>query len=388
MKIVDIKSHILQHDLTQELGYSQQFYSRRTAHLVEVITDEGLIGWGECFGPGDVAVANAGIVEGVIAPMVVGSDPLDREVIWHRVYNLLRDHGQKGMAVQAMSGIDIALWDLLGKITGLPLYKLLGGAARERIPVYGYGMMLRRVDDLPSVVAEEAAVIEAAGFRAMKMKIGLGPKRDIELVRAVRAAISADAALMVDANHCYTATEALQVGRELEKMSVSWFEEPVAPEDRAGYRYLTDRLDIPIAGGEAEYTRWGWRDLLEGRSIAIAQPEVCSLGGITEYLKVLALCHANFIPVVNHVWGSSVAVATNLHLLASMPDLPGSVHPVQPMLEYDTTPSHFHDELLEEPLDILSSVAHNGGTVSPPNRPGIGVEIRRDHLTRFEVRRS
>ena len=133
MKITEVISHVLSYDLPDELGYSQQYYARRTAHLVEIRTDEGLTGWGECFGPGNVAVANKAIVEKVIQPMVLGMDPVEREVIWHKVYNLLRDHGQKGMPIQALSGVDIALWDLTGKIAGLPLHKLIGGKHRDRI---------------------------------------------------------------------------------------------------------------------------------------------------------------------------------------------------------------------------------------------------------------
>lgn len=384
MKITEIVSHVLQYDLDEELGYSQQYYSRRTAHLVEVRTDEGLVGWGECFGPGSVAVANKVIVERVIQPMLLGEDPLDREILWHRVYNLLRNHGQKGMPIQALSGIDIALWDLAGKATGLPLYKLLGGAARLQLPAYGYGMMLKRVGDLPQRFADEARSIQQAGYRATKMKIGLGPRDDIKLVAAVRDAIGPDMALMVDANHCYTATEALGVGRALGDLGVEWFEEPVAPEDRDGYRYLTSRLDVKIAGGEAEFTRWGWRDLLQGRGVDIAQPEVCALGGISEYLKVVTLAHTNFIPVVNHVWGSALSIATNLHLLAALPDLPGAAHPVPPMLEFDTTPNRFRDEVVQEPLDVQGQVARNG-TVAVPHGPGIGVEVDVEFVRAFEV---
>jgi D-galactarolactone cycloisomerase len=384
LKITSITSHVLQYELDEELGYSQQYYQRRSAHLVEVRTDEGLVGWGECFGPGNVALANKVIVERVIQPMVLGMDPLDREVIWHRVYNLLRDHGQKGMPIQALSGVDIALWDLTGKITGLPLHKLLGGAARERLPVYGYGMMLKRGGDLPRRFAEEAAEIKAAGYRATKMKVGLGAREDVELVAAVREAIGPDMQLMVDANHCYTATEALGVGRELEKLDVEWFEEPVAPEDLQGYRRLTDALDVKIAGGEAEFTRWGWRRLLEERLVDIAQPEVCALGGISEYQKVLAMAHAHFVPVVNHVWGSGVSIATNLHLLAALPDLPGGAHPVAPMLEFDTTPNRFLDGVLQEPLRIQEQVARDG-TVGIPDGPGIGVDVDLEFVRAFEV---
>ena len=125
LKITRITSHVLQCDMPEELGYSQQYYSKRTAHIVEVETDQGITGWGECFGPGNVALANKAIVEKVIQPLVLGMDPMDRDVIWHRVYNLLRDHGQKGMPLQSLSGVDIALWDIKGKALGRPVYDIL-----------------------------------------------------------------------------------------------------------------------------------------------------------------------------------------------------------------------------------------------------------------------
>ncbi len=385
MKITGARSYILQYPLEEEIGYSQQYFDRRTAHLVEVSTDGGIRGYGEAFGGGTVAFANKAIVEKVIAPMIIGMDPLDREVIWHKVYNLLRDHGQKGMPIQALSGVDIALWDIAGKALDLPVYKLLGGPFREHIPVYGYGMMLRRVPELPTRFGKESQSIVAKGFKAVKMKIGLGPKEDLALVEAVRKAIGPEILLMVDANHCYTAREAIPLGRELEKLDVYWFEEPVAPEDRQGYRDLCLALDLNIAGGEAEFTRWGFRDLIEGRCVDVLQPEACGLGGITEYQKVLALAHSHFIPVVNHVWGSAVAVAANLHLLAAMPDLPGGAHPVQPMLEYDTTPNRFREELLVTPLGILDQVERNRGRVGVPRGTGLGIELDPDFLKKFSV---
>jgi D-galactarolactone cycloisomerase len=140
-----------------------------------------------------------------------------------------------------------------------------------------------------------------------------------------------------------------------------------------------------IAGGEAEFTRWGFRQLIEGRCVDVLQPETCGLGGITEYLKVLALAHSHFVPVVNHVWGSGVAVAMNLHLLAALPDLPGGAHPVQPMLEYDTTPNRFREELLKEPLNILKQVKENGGWVGLPKGPGLGIDIDFDFVKTFQV---
>ena len=381
---------MLQHDLDEELGYSQQYYSKRTAHLVEISTDAGVTGWGECFGPGNIAFANKAIVEQVIRPMVIGRDPLDREVIWHEVYNLLRDHGQKGMPIQALSGVDIALWDIAGKITGLSLHKLLGGRHRSQIPVYGYGMMLRRMDfdSLIAQFTEEAIQIKEAAYSAIKMKVGLGPRKDIKLVEAVRRSVGDDCRLMVDANHIYSVTEAFYVGRALGEMGIYWFEEPVAPEDIDGYRELRAGLDVAIAGGEAEFTRWGWRRLLEERCVDIAQPEVCSLGGISEYMKVLALSHAHCIPVINHVWGSAIAVAVNIQLLAAMPPFPGGLHPAEPMLEFDTLENLFRDSLPVEPLQIQDQVLKSGGYITVPDKPGLGIEPNREIIDKYSVSAS
>lgn len=387
MKITRITSHVLGYDLPETLGYSQQYYTKRTAHLVEVETDEGITGWGECFGAGNIALANKGIVQQVIQPMVLGMDPLDRDVIWHKVYNLMRDHGQKGMPLQSLSGVDIALWDIAGKVAGLPLYKMIGGAHRDKIDVYGYGMMLRTesVDSLVARFTDEAAAIKGMGFKATKMKVGLGPRDDVRLIEAVRRGVGDDYRFMIDANHAYTTHDAFYMGRAMEEFDPYWFEEPVAPEDLDGYRELRQGLRVNISGGEAEFNRWGWRALLESRGLDIAQPEVCALGGISEYLRVLALCHAHFTPVVNHVWGSAVAVATNMHLLAAMPPLPGGLHPWEPMLEFDTTHNSFRDDLLTTPLDIQGQVAANNGTVALPMGPGIGVTPDRDFVRKFNI---
>jgi D-galactarolactone cycloisomerase len=388
MKIVKIQSHVLQYDLPEPLGYSQQYYAKRSAHLVEVTTGEGITGWGECFGPGNIALANKAIVERVIQPLILGMDPMDRDVIWHKVYNLLRDHGQKGMPMQSLSGVDIALWDIAGKVAGLPIHKLIGGAHRTDVSVYGYGMMLRpgeSVDNLAARFVDEAAEIKDMGFVATKMKVGLGPKPDVKLAEAVRKGVGDDYRFMVDANHCYTTSDAFYVGRALQDLDAYWFEEPIAPEDHDGYRELRAGLDINISGGEAEFNRWGWRQILENRGLDIAQPEVCALGGISEYLRVLALCHAHFTPVINHVWGSDIAVATNLQLLAAMPPLPGGLHPWEPMLEFDTTHNHFRDDMLEEPLNIVSQVKNNNGTVKIPDKPGIGVTPNLDFIKQYEI---
>ena len=387
MKITSIKSHVLRYELDKELGYSQQYYKHRTAHLVEVETDEGITGWGECFGPGNIALANKYIVEKVIQPLIKGDDPLKKEYIWHKVYNLLRDSGQKGMPIQALSGIDIALWDILAKKSNLPLYQLLGGKTNDKIPVYGYGMMLQKktVDELCELFKNEASQIKEKNFKAMKMKIGMGPKEDLKLVSAVRDTIGSEFKLMVDANVAYNKNDALYVGRGLDEMNIYWFEEPVAPEDYDGYKELKEKLKTNIAGGEAEFTKYGWNQLIKNNCIDIAQPEVCGLGGITEYLKVSALAQSNFIPIVNHVWGSALSVAVNLHLLTTLPDMPGGLFPTKSMLEFDTTEKNiFITDLAEEKFSILDQVKNKNGFASPLENIGIGINPNKDFIKKYE----
>jgi len=387
VKISSIKSHVLRYELDKELGYSQQYYKHRTAHLVEIETDEGITGWGECFGPGNIALANKYIVEKVIQPLIIGEDPTNKEYIWHKVYNLLRDSGQKGMPIQALSGIDIALWDILAKKAKLPLYQLLGGKTNNKIPVYGYGMMLQKksVEELCELFKKEANQIKEKNFKAMKMKVGLGPKEDLKLVSAVREAIGDDFKLMVDANHAYNKNDALYVGRGLDEMEIYWFEEPVAPEDYDGYKELKEKLKTNIAGGEAEFTKYGWNQLIKNNCIDIAQPEVCGLGGITEYLKVSALAQSNFIPIVNHVWGSALSVAVNLHLLTSLPDMPGGLFPTKSMLEFDTTEKNiFITDLAEEKFSILDQVKDKDGFATPLENIGIGINPKKDFIKEYE----
>ena len=386
MKISSIKSHVLRYELDKELGYSQQYYKHRTAHLVEIETDEGITGWGECFGPGNIALANKYIVEKVIQPLIIGEDPINKEYIWHKVYNLLRDSGQKGMPIQALSGIDIALWDILAKKAKLPLYQLLGGKTNNKIPVYGYGMMLQKksVEELCELFKKEANQIKEKNFKAMKMKVGLGPKEDLKLVSAVREAIGNNFKLMVDANHAYNKNDALYVGKGLDEMEIYWFEEPVAPEDYDGYKELKEKLKTNIAGGEAEFTKYGWNQLIKNNCIDIAQPEVCGLGGITEYLKVSALAQSNFIPIVNHVWGSALSVAVNLHLLTSLPDMPGGLFPIKSMLEFDTTEKNiFITDLAEEKFSILDQVKNKDGFASPLENIGIGINPKKDFIKEY-----
>ena len=242
------------------------------ALLVEIISEDGLSGWGEAFGP---PALTAPIVE-FYKPLLVGADGLATELHWQNLYNRLRDHGQKGLTVEALSAVDIALWDLKGRLLGLPVHRLMGGPLRSRVQAYATGFYRKRDGNPLSYLVDEALQRADAGFSAIKLKLGFGIDDDIRLCREVRRAVGDTMAIMVDANHAYDATAAIRVGRQIEDLDIAWFEEPVPPEDLQGYRQVKSALRIPIAGGEAEFTRWGFRSMLVDRVIDILQPDLCA----------------------------------------------------------------------------------------------------------------
>ena len=248
MKIRDIVSYPLRCKLREPFAYSQRWFTHRSALLVKVTSEEGVVGWGEVFCH-DSWPAVAAILERVYKPLLVGQE-VAPGVIWDMLYNWTRDYGQKGLTTAALSGLDIALWDILGKVAGLPIYRLLGGPFRTRVRAYATGMYLTEpaVDD-PGIIAREAAGYVAQGFGAVKVKVGFGLERDLAVVRGVREAIGQEAGLMVDANHAYDAATAIALGRMLEPYGIGWFEEPVVPEDLEGYCAVRRALNMPISGG-------------------------------------------------------------------------------------------------------------------------------------------
>ena len=353
-------------------------YKQRGSCIVEIETADGIVGWGECYGPSAVAKA---YIETQFGPRIVGRDAFDVEVIWEDLYNRIKDYGGKGMAAAALSGIDIALWDIVGKACGRPIHKLIGGAHRTEVTCYATGLYFIDMDRLIEEAVEEAQGYVEEGFTAVKMKIGLGdPKLDIRRVAAVRDAVGADIRLMVDANHCMTVPQAIRIGRELEKLDIEWFEEPISPEDVDGYVEVTRALDMAVAGGENEMTRWGFRDLVVRKAMDIVQPDVCAAGGISECRKIATLAAAHGVECVPHAWGSVIGVAATLHFLAALPDQPPSFRPVPPMFEFEQCENPFRDLLAKEPI------VQQRGKVQIPTGAGLGIEIDRSVLDRYRVR--
>jgi len=374
MIIRNIRTHVLAAPLSQPFAYARAWYDTRTAMLVEIETDSGLVGWGECYGPARV---NSAVVK-EIAPWLIGEDPLRTDHLWQSVYARLRDHGQKGVVIQGLSGIDIALWDIKGKHFGVPVHRLLGGPRRTEVRAYATGLYRRKSGDPGKYLAEEAASYVAEGFGAVKLKVGFGIEEDAAMACAVRAAIGRDVALMVDANHAYDAVAAIRLGRMIEELDIGWFEEPVLPEDIAGYRAVKAAITIPVAGGECEFTRFGFRDLLASRAIDIVQPDTCAAGGLSECKKIADMAEAFSVRYNPHVWGTGIAIAASLQLLAVLPShTPTSLAPVEPMLEFDRTEHPIRQSILVTPIE------HIGGVVRVPEGPGLGIEVDRKALARF-----
>lgn len=388
MKISRVTTYSPRLPLGRERFFSSQCaFPERNSLLVRLETDDGLVGWGEGgqYGPPEPVAA---CIEHVLAPRLLGRSPHEPGRIWEEFYALTRDFGQKGTYIEALSAIDIALWDLKGQALGVPIHNLLGGAFRESIPAYATGCYYRGDDVLDHTsslkkLAGEAASYAQAGFRLLKIKVGLlSVAADDERVAAIRQAVGPAMGIMVDCNHAYNTATAIRMGRVLERHGCLVFEEPVPPEDREGYRQVRAALDIAIAGGEAEFTRWGFRDLIEGGCVDIAQPDVCICGGFSEFQKICALASAHNIMVVPHVWGSGVAQAAALHAIAALPPQPHTAHPVplqnEPVVEFDRNHNPLRDDLLRGGLVIGPD-----GRVPVPQGPGLGIEVNEDVLRRY-----
>ena len=389
MKITKVSTRIARVELgPQRFLSSQCAFPERNSLLVRVDTDEGIYGWGEGgqYGPPEPV---ASCINHVLSPHILGRNPLDRGRIGEELYAATRDFGQKGSYIEALSAIDIALWDVMGKALGEPVCRLLGGAFRDSVPAYATGCYYRGDSylnyhaTLGDLRAEAKSYVDA-GFRMLKMKVGLlRVEADCERVAAVREAVGPDCTILVDANHAYNAMTAVQMARGLERYAVRWFEEPVPPEDRDGYRRVRSSTSVPIAGGECEYMRYGFRDLIAGGCVDIVQPDLCVAGGFSEWLKIVALAQSFGVWAVPHVWGSGVALAAALHAVAALAPFPHTANPVplqnEPVIEFDRNYNPLRDELLESPIRCVE------GRVAVPTGPGLGISIDEEVLQRFSM---
>ncbi len=370
MKIRSITSHRLRVPIGDKAFYSSQAaFPERNSCLVRIETDDGLVGWGEGgqYGPGEPVAA---CVDAVLAPRLIGRDPTEPVRIWEELYAFSRDFGQRGTYIEAISAIDIALWDLSGQAAGLPVWKMLGGRFRDRVTAYATGCYYpENFRDQPAVLSaleQEVSGYKDTGFGLLKVKIGLlSLEQDLERLRVIRETVGPAIGLMVDANHAYNAGTAVRMGFMMEPYDVRFFEEPVPPEDRDGYRKVRTENPIPVAGG----------------CVDIVQPDISACGGFTAFTHVLALANAYGVATIPHVWGSGVAVATALHGVAVVPPFPHTANPLpllnEPVIEFDRTPNPLRDDLLEDRFAL------EHGALKVPDRPGLGVTVREEVLAKY-----
>jgi L-alanine-DL-glutamate epimerase-like enolase superfamily enzyme len=295
-----------------------RFKGHTQALLVKVSTDQGITGWGECHAPSAPRVHKT-VITDLLAPVLMGQDARQIEPLWERMYSTERLRGYAtGSYTEAIAGVDLALWDILGKLTGQPVWQLLGGRYRERIPTYtGIG------GRSPAELKDSAVVAVESGFGAVKMGLSKGPgTHDLNRVTAVADAIRGKAQLLVDSLGAYKLHEAIKVGRELDRIgNIGWWEDALLPEDLAGYPKLADALDTAICAGEEGSNRYQFRDLLAAGSVDIINPDVCRAGGISECRRIAVLADAHGVLWSPHVsTGTACYMSASLHLAAATPN--------------------------------------------------------------------
>lgn len=361
--------------LQQPFGFSQWYYAGKTNTLVRITTESGLTGWGECYGP---AKPVASAIRDYFANRVVGMDALAHEEIWNKLHKSSLDFSRKGIFMAAISGIDMALWDLKGQVTGLPVWKLMGGRSGD-LPCYATGMYFRPgvpEDRLIQELLEEADGYAGDGFTALKIKIGKNPAFDEKLIAAFRKRYPS-MILAADSNHAYSFKEALRIGKLLSDLDYRWFEEPLSPDDLQGYAKLRSMVTVPISTGECEQTRWGFHELLKSGGVDMIQPDIAYCGGLTEFQKLVGLASAHHVDLVPHCWGLRVNQAAAAAAISVLPENPGRFEPRPVLLEMDMTEHPIRDGVFTEWNEIKS------GSLRLSDKPGLGVRVDEKALARF-----
>ncbi|MDQ6618717.1 MAG: mandelate racemase/muconate lactonizing enzyme family protein [Pseudomonadota bacterium] len=338
---------------------------KRDAVIVKVTTQSGLIGWGEAH-HGRCPGAIGQLINTTLRQLVVGMNALDVVGVWSRIYSRqLASHGMGTATCLAMSGIDQALWDIRGKAVGWPLYRLLGGSARS-VPAYAGGISLGFTD--PALLVEEARGLVERGFRALKLRFGDTPQRDVARLRAVRKALGNEVTIMVDANTAYAIDDVRRIAPAMEECEVRWLEEPFPPQDERSYAMAAGMTRVPIAAGENHFTRSEFARVIAEGAITVLQPDLSKTGGITEALRIAAMASAYKLPIHPHTSASGINMSASIHFLCAIDN--GGYFEADVAKE-----NQFRDGLAGRP-DLLDAQ----GCVTPSDKPGLGVEVDEDFL--------
>ena len=327
--------------------------------IVRITADDGTVGWGEAHAPLGPRATKA-VVEDVLAPLLIGADPCAIEVHWERMSGSMRLRGHaSGYQLEAIAGVDIALWDLAGKLLGQPVYRLLGGPFRTELPCYASGLPGTTIDERIST----AERFLAEGYTAIKMSIGRANiETDLAGVAAIARALDGRADLLVDAHGAYSAEQAIAVAKRLQDMGVYWLEDPLPPEALNGYATLAAAVDIPIAAGETDCTRWHISERLSRHAVDVLLPDICRAGGITEGRRIATVASLH-----NTKWAAHVSMGTSIHVAAAAHLAAASANFL--IFEFSSTTNPIGDQLLTAPLHP------ERGVLTVPDGPGLGIEF-------------
>ncbi|MGE5583563.1 MAG: mandelate racemase/muconate lactonizing enzyme family protein [Bacillota bacterium] len=346
--------------------------------IIKVYTDEGIIGYGEVDSSPLVikAIIDAPVSHNLcqgLGQAIIGMDPFEVERIWEKMYFVSTFYGRRGATVQAMSGIDIAIWDILGKALNKPIYKLLGGEFRPKVRAYASVLMPYTPQECYDLTQE------MVGQKFTAIKLGWGGfgkslQDDVALIKAARDAAGPNVDLMFDIgfvpspDYPIDAVNRILLAKEIEEFKPYWIEEPLYPDDLEGYRKLAEATDTRIACGENESTRYGFKELIEVAKVDILQPDVTRCGGLSEAKRIAGLAQAHHLTVVPHCWSSGIVEAASMHLIASIPN--GC------LLEYCKAETPIRQEISEE-------IQVKDGYAEVPQKPGLGIEINEDAIQKY-----
>ena len=366
MRISDIKVHLLSFPLAKKWITSAGPLGKRDTIIVEVFTDEGIVGYGEAHHANAPPIV-AQIIEQVLKPIVLGANPFYHPSIVAAMYERIFLLGQTGISTIALSGVEMALWDIVGKARGVSVSHLLG-RCRDTIRVYAGGSSLGWQN--PEDLVQEALNLVSRGFTALKLRIGRGVRLDLQSVQAVREAVGENVDLIVDANCGYNRQGAMQLARELENYNVLWFEEPLPSNDLHGYKLLAQKTITPLAAGENFFTLSGFQTALSIGSFDILQPDCCKTGGLSESYKIACLGSSMHLNCAPHIFAGAIGLAASLQLLASIPN--GLI------CEFDAmTQQPLRDDIVSRPFEL------EGGSLRIPEDPGLGVELVLERFDKY-----
>jgi D-galactarolactone cycloisomerase len=375
VKVTEISGYHLKVVPRVPLGNARMFIRQREFLLVRLKMDSGVTGWGEAFSSPWAAAA---LIRATFGKLVLGQSPEQRGRLFSEMLPVV-NYDRRGAAMMAISALDIALHDAAARARGVRVADLLGGALRERLPAYASGPFIREGAQPYAHFDEEALAYVKRGFRLVKPRAGVSPRADGEMVASLRRAVGPDVGLMVDINQGYTAPAAIAAARAMEPGELLWIEEPVQPEDIAGYRAVSQAVPVAISGGEALGSLAAFRDFLEAKALSILQPDIGVCGGFSGMQRIAHLAAAYDLPVLPHVFGTAVNFHASLHMATLLPARKGGGPMAYPYVEYDATDNPLA-ELFGFPLE-------QDGHVSLPDKPGLGFDLDPSRLEPWTVER-